>query len=102
MPAVPRMYPRSRLSLPTLEAHERCTPSAAFAMPPPLPRVTHRHRLAFTRYCQYEYQYCMLTERNRGVGKKPCIAQYRLQNIDGAMKEEFSAKNSSDSCTIPE
>jgi len=52
--------------------------------------------LAFTRYWQYQYQYCVLNETNRVVGGKLYIAQYGLQNTDGAMKEVFRAETSID------
>jgi len=34
----------------------------------------HARKLAFTRYCHY--QYCMLNGKNKGGGRKPYIAQY--------------------------
>ena len=36
----------------------------------------------------YQYQYCVLNERNSGVTGEPYIAQYGLRNTEGgAMKE---------------
>ena len=52
--------------------------------------------LAFTRYCYYQYQYCILNETHWGVGGNPYIAQSGWQHTEGAMQEVFSAKNSID------
>jgi len=64
--------------------------------PPLVPNLGLHTILAITILILYvEWQH-------RGLGGKPCIAQYRLQHILGAIKEVSSATNSIDKCTIPE
>jgi len=58
--------------------------------------------LAFTRYWQYQYHYCMLNKKTGGSEGNHILPNLDCKLQRGAIKEVSSAQNSIDLCRIPE